>query len=258
MDIGNLRIDLLLICFMRVSGFLFIAPMFGSKFIPIPIKAWFGLLLSFAIVPIVKVAQPLPPLGGFEFFLLLAREIFLGVIMGLIAILFIQAVELGGHIIGLQMGFASSVLFDPLSNSDISVLGRFQGMLALVFFVVINGHHAMLASLAGSYAVVPASLSGFGQESVSNMIEATAGLFTLAVKVAIPVLSAILMVEAALAMLAKTMPQMNVFIVGFPVKIALGLLVLAWSLPNFADLVSRAIVGTNADIINFLGAIGGR
>lgn len=258
MEIGNLRLDLLLICFMRVSGFLFIAPMFGSRFIPIPIKIWFGLLLALAILPMVKAGEPLPPLGSLECFLLFAREIFLGIIMGLLSVLFIQAVELGGHIVGLQMGFASSVLFDPLSNSEISVLGRFQGVLALTFFVVVNGHHAMLASLAGSYALVPASLSGFGQPSLNKMIAASAGLFTLAVKVAMPALSAILMVEAALAMLAKTMPQMNVFIVGFPVKTALGLVVLAWSLPHFADLISKAIIGTNAEVMGLLSAIGSR
>ncbi len=258
MDMTQLRLDLLLVCFMRVGGFLFAAPMFGSKFVPIPIKVWFGLLLALAIMPIVKVAQPLPALGSFECFLLFAREVFIGIIMGLVSVLFIQAVEFGGHIVGLQMGFASSVLFDPLSNSEISVLGTFQGSLALVFFVVINGHHAMLTSLAGSYALVPASLSGFGEASVGKMIATTAGLFALAVKVAMPALSAILMVEAALAMLAKTVPQMNVFIVGFPVKIALGLMVLVWSLPHFAELVSRAIIGTNADIINLLSAIGGR
>jgi flagellar biosynthetic protein FliR len=256
MLIAGLNPGLLFICFMRISGFIFTAPVFGSRLIPVMVKIWFSVLFAFALMPLVAVGGGLPPFGSIAYLLLAAREVLVGILIGFICNFFVHGVEFAGHMLGLQMGFAASTLFDPLSRSEVSVIGRFQGMLAIVLFLAMNGHHIVLSSFAGSYGAVPPSAGGFAAGG-SQLIAATANIFIVAVRVAIPVLSSLFMVEVGLALLAKTVPQMNIFVVGFPLKIAVGLAVLGFSIPYFTYVLSRAIAGTNADLRSVLGALSG-
>lgn len=256
MSIINLEPELLLMTFMRVSGFIFTAPVFGSQLVPKVVKVWAALLFAFALTPLVDFSG-LPVMGSLPYFVLAAREVLLGVLIGFICNFFLHGVEFAGHILGLQMGFAASTLFDPLSRNDVSVIGRFKGLLAIVLFLAMNGHHIMLSSFSASYAAVPPSISRFGTGGGAELIAATSHIFVVAIRVAIPTLSAIFMVQVGLAMLAKTVPQMNIFVVGFPLKIAVGLTVLGLSMPYFGFVLRRAVAGTNADLKSLLGALSG-
>lgn len=257
MSISNFDPELLLICFLRISGFIFTAPVFGSRLIPGLVKVWFSVLLAFALMPIVANGPGLPAFGSAAYFILAGREVLLGILMGFICTFFVHAVEFAGHVLGLQMGFAASTLFDPFSRTEVSVIGRFQGLVAIVLFLVMNGHHVLLSTFASSYVIVPPAAKAFAAGGADQLISATAGIFTVAVRVAIPVLSALFMVEVGLAMLAKTVPQMNIFVVGFPLKIAVGLAVLAYSIPYFTYVLARAVSGTNAELRSILGVLGG-
>jgi flagellar biosynthetic protein FliR len=256
MSIAGLDPEKLFIVFMRISGFVFTAPVFGSRLIPVAVKVWFSVLFGLALLPIVEIAGGLPDFASLGYFLLAAREVLLGILIGFVSTFFIYGVEFAGHVLGLQMGFSASTLFDPFSRTDVSVIGRFQGLLAVVLFLTMNGHHVLLSGFAASYAAVPPSGAGIGAGS-AELIAATANIFTVAVRISIPVLSALFVVEVGLAMLAKTVPQMNIFVVGFPLKIVVGLAVLGLSMPYFAYVLSRAIAGTNADLGSVLGAVGG-
>jgi flagellar biosynthetic protein FliR len=257
MTLTSLEPELLFLCFIRVSGFVFAAPVFGSKLVPRVVKIWFSILLAFALMPMVSVEGGIPSFGSISYFILGAREAVLGILMGFICTFFVHAVEFAGHALGLQMGFAASSLFDPLSKTDVSVVGRFQGMLAVVLFLTMNGHHILLSSFVSSYSVVPPAVAGFSGAGVGQRVSATANIFTMAVRISIPVLSAIFLVEVGLALLAKTVPQMNIFVVGFPVKIAVGLAVLAFSIPYFTYILAGAITGTNSDLKSVIGVLSG-
>jgi flagellar biosynthetic protein FliR len=256
MSITTLEPELLLMTFMRVSGFIFTAPVFGSQLVPKVIKVWASVLFALALVPMVDFSG-LPAMGSLAYFVLAAREVLIGILIGFICNFFLHGVEFAGHVLGLQMGFAASTLFDPLSRNDVSVIGRFKGLLAIVLFLAMNGHHVMLSSFSSSYAVVPPSITRLGEGGGAELITATSHIFVVAVRVAIPTLSAIFMVQIGIAMLAKTMPQMNIFIVGFPLKIAVGLTVLGLSLPYFGYMLRHALAGTNANLRSVLGALSG-
>jgi flagellar biosynthetic protein FliR len=242
---------------MRVSGFVFAAPVFGSRLVPATVKVWFSVLFAFALVHVVRFDGGLPSFASPAYFILAAREVLLGLMIGFISTFFVHGVEFAGHMVGLQMGFAASSLFDPFSNNEVSVVGRFQGLLAIVLFLAMNGHHVLLSSFAASYRIVGPSANSLAASGEQQLIYATASIFTVAVRISIPVLSALFMVEAGLALLAKTVPQMNIFVVGFPLKIAVGLAVLGFSLPYFTYILAKAIAGTNADLRSVLGALAG-
>jgi flagellar biosynthetic protein FliR len=255
--LASIEPEALLMVFMRISGFVFAAPVFGSRLVPVPVKLWFSLLFAFALVPMVGLSGSLPSFGSPAYFILAGREVLLGVLIGFVSTFFLHGVEFAGHMLGLQMGFAASTLFDPFSNNEASVIGRFQGLLAIVLFLSMNGHHILLSSLGSSYEILAPSARSLAASGGKELIYATANVFTVAVRISIPVLSALFMVEVGLALLAKTVPQMNIFVVGFPVKIAVGLTVLGFSIPYFAYILSKAIMGTNADLRSVLGALAG-
>ncbi len=248
---------LVVLSFMRVSGFVFSAPVLGSKVVPGAIKVWFSLAIALVLAPVIKLDAGMVSLGDFRFFILAGREVLLGILIGFVCSLFVQGVEFAGHLVGLQMGFAASTLFDPLSRNQVSVIGRFQALLALVLFLLMNGHHVMLSTLAESYKALPPSVGGFSPVAGRNLITLTSGVFTLAVRISVPVLISLLMVETGLALLAKTVPQMNIFIVGFPVKIALGLTVLALSIPYFTYVLAKNIGQTESGLRSLLNALSG-
>jgi flagellar biosynthetic protein FliR len=256
MSITNLEPELLLMTFMRVSGFVFTAPIFGSDLVPKVVKVWVSVLFAFALMPMVDFGG-LPTMGTLAYFILAAREVMLGILIGFVCNFFLHGVEFAGHVLGLQMGFAASTLFDPLSRNDVSVIGRFKGLLAITMFLAMNGHHVMLSSFSSSYAAVPPSASRLWAGGSGELIAATGHIFIVAVRVAIPTLSAIFMVQIGLAMLAKTVPQMNIFVVGFPLKIAVGLTVLGLTMPYFGFVLRKAVAGTSADLRAILGALSG-
>jgi len=253
----NLEPEVLLMVFMRISGFVFAAPVFGSRLVPVLVKVWFSLFFAFALVPIVSLEGGLPSFGSPAYFILAAREVLLGLLIGFISTFFVYGVEFAGHVLGLQMGFAASTLFDPFSNTEVSVIGRFQGLLAITLFLGMNGHHILLSSLAASYQILAPSAKSLAASGAKELIYATSNVFMVAVRISIPVLSALFMVEVGLALLAKTVPQMNIFVVGFPLKIAVGLTVLGFSIPYFAYILAKTILGTNADLRSVLGAMAG-
>jgi flagellar biosynthetic protein FliR len=257
MDLAGLDPQMLLLSFMRVSGFVFTAPIFSSRMVPVMIKVWFSVLFALALIPMITIDGGLPPFGSSGYFTIAAREVLLGILIGFVCNFFVYGVEFAGHMVGFQMGFGASTAFDPMSEVQASVVGRFQGLLALTLFLVMNGHHILVSAFASSYRLVPPMLAGLAGRAGSELIAATASVFTIAVRVSIPALVALFIAHIAIAMLAKTIRTMNVFTIGFPVKIALGLTVIGFSMPYFAFVLSQAISGTNTDIARILHALSG-
>jgi flagellar biosynthetic protein FliR len=257
MLIDGLDPEKLLVCFMRTGGFMFTAPVFGSRLIPVMVKVWFAVLVAFVLLHGVSPTESLPPFGSIGYFALGVREVMLGLLMGFTSTLFLQGVEFAGHLVGLQMGLGTSMIFDPMTSTEVSVVGTFKSTLAVTLFLVMNGHHVLLSSLAWSYKTIPISLAGLSGAGVSNIISASASVFTVAVRIAIPALSALFMAEVGLALLAKTVPQMNIFVVGFPIKIAIGLGVVGLSIPYFSYILAKAMNAAASDLRSLLGALAG-
>jgi flagellar biosynthetic protein FliR len=257
MNIATLDLGTLLVGFLRVSGFMFTTPVFGSKLVPTMIRVWLALLVAVVLMPALRTAGELPVITSGAFMIVAVREVLLGLLIGFVSSFFIYGVEFAGHVVGLQMGFGTSTLFDPLTEAEVSVLGTFKGMLAVTLFLVTNGHHEVLSTFVSSYRMIPAGGSGLAAAGIGGMVAATASIFSVAVRVSIPILSALLMAEVGLALLAKTVPQMNIFVVGFPVKVMLGLAVFGFSVPYISMVIIKAIHATNFDLGMILSALGG-
>lgn len=211
-----------LFALMRVSVLLFLMPFFGGQGLPAPAKAALCLVLTAALWP------RLPNLGGelpahpFALALVLAGELLLGLILALAVRLIFAAIQAGGQIIGFQMGFTMVSAIDPESGTAEDVTAHFLYMTAALVFLSMNGHLVLLSGLLTSFERLPPGAIVLSPQLTQHVFQLTAGLFTAAIQIAAPVLTALLLVDLALALVSRASPQMNVLVMGFPIKISVG------------------------------------
>jgi len=223
----------------RVAAFFLAMPLIGGGGVPNIVKAMIVLSTSFMLFQVVKLS--VPPLGLLTLVLGILSEIVIGLILGLVVRLLFGAVEIGAEIVGTQMGFGAAQMFDPISNQQASLMGRLEGVLVMLIFLGIRGHHIVIEALVRSFDLVPGI--GFYPSGVlvEQIVEAAGRMFILGLKIGLPVIVALLMANAAIGVLSRVVPQMNVLLFSFPVTISLGLVVLGLSLPVLGQLIAGEI-----------------
>lgn len=225
---------LLILIFVRISGMIVPAPVFGSRNIPGPLKAGLCLLLTITVLPFLadKTAVTIPQTLIPYVYLLLSELIF-GLIIGFASSLVFSAVQMTGSLLDMQVGFGVVNIFDPQIGQQVPLIGNFKYILALFLFLTLNGHHILLTAILDSFKLVPITGIVFNTSITEMMVNIFSEVFVFAVQITVPVLAAVIITDIALGILARTMPQMNVFVVGVPAKIIVGIFVLSVTLPFF-------------------------
>jgi flagellar biosynthetic protein FliR len=229
----------------RVAAVLSAIPVVGGLSIPNLIKVWLAVAVALALVPVV--APTAASLDPWSMGVGLAGEAAIGLAIGLAVRIIFAAVDVGAELAGLQMGFGVAMVFDPASGRQVSLIGQLYGVLTMLVFFAINGHHVVLYALAESFRLVP-SLGFYPSAGMMDgLMRLTAGMFSTGLQIALPVVAALLLANAALGILGRVVPQMNVLLMSFPVTMGVGLLVVGASLSLcvglFADHV-RTLDGT--------------
>lgn len=219
-----------LLAFARVSAFLSAGPLFFFP-LPRPWKAGTALALTLILFPVLPGTAP-PPAGGlWGFGVLLAKEVAAGLALGFVAGLPLQALALAGQIMDIQMGFFMSGVFDPAMGHQVTINSRFLYLLGLLLFLILDGHHLLIAALARSFEAIPLGGVVFGGEAALAAIRMFAQMIALGLQLAAPVVAVVLITDICLGLLGRTAPEMNVFMLGFPLKVGLGILVLGVVVP---------------------------
>ncbi len=253
---GAQALQIFLLVLMRASGLFLMAPVFGDRAIPRTVRVGLVILLSGIIVSAINHPQ-LPPVDSMWVLAGLAtKEILVGLIIGLVFQLLFMGIKTGGAILGYQMGFAMVTVPDVSSADQVSIIARFWYLVAMLVFFSINGHHLLLKALADSYEVMPPGFINASSGVGELIIKYTAYVFIIAIKVAAPVMITLFLVDVGLGTIAKTMPTMNVFFVGFPIKIGAGLAVLALSLPLFSYVLEKVTYYLDRELQTILMAMG--
>lgn len=238
----------------RVSGIFLVGPVFSSAAIPIRLRLLMSLVLAQALaVTVVPVAIPA---GVTALAIAVGCELAIGATIGFAVRLIFTGVELGAFHVAQQMGLSLAESFQAQGQEAGGILRRFMYLLVVVIFLCIGGHREMIRALRMTFRAIP--LTGFPDgDQMLNMVVALLGVsFTLALKVAVPALIALLLATVALGMLQRTMPQYNTLTVGLPGRIMIGLLVLAGSLAILDELVARAITLTFGQVFGWLAMTG--
>ncbi|WP_258359711.1 flagellar biosynthetic protein FliR [Moorella sulfitireducens (nom. illeg.)] len=225
----------------RAASFFVTAPFFGIRGVPVPVKAGLGVLVAVLIFPVLPAGQPAFT-GAGAYALAVLNEALAGMALGYLAGLFLSAVQVAGQLLDIHMGLGMATLFDPQNAATTTVMGQFFTILGLLLFFQVDGHHTLLLALQESFRLLPLGGVHFDGNITWAVVKLFTGMFSLAVRMAVPVIVVILIADLALSLIARTVPQLNVFILGFPLKIGLGLLALIAVLPLLVT-VFRNIFG---------------
>lgn len=217
----------------RVSGLFLSAPIFSSRMIPGRVKGLIIILLAAAMAYFVPVHYGQNLTTPAYFLAALVLEMLIGYTIGFVAYLVLATIQLAGQVMDMQMGFAIVNVVDPQSGTQIPLMGNFTQILALLIFLIINGHHYLIQALVQSFNIIPVLGLSLDNNFLDLLVEMSVKMFVIAVKIAAPVLVSVLISDIAMGFVARTVPQMNVFIVGMPLKILLGLVTLFIMLPVY-------------------------
>ena len=241
LELANFNLETVLFTFFRTSGLFLIAPMFSQKGIPHHVKIMFALTLSMVLSPIVQQQGFIVPLHLVDVLSLAAREMLVGVLIGFVFYSLFVGVQMAGAFVGFQAGFAIVNVIDPTTSQQVSILAQFKFIIAMLIFLMLDGHHMMLRALASSYQLIPLGEAMFRFSVTEDIARLVTGIFILAIKLAAPVMATLVLTDVGLGVISRTVPQMNIFIVGFPIKIALCLFFTGTALPIFGYVFSKAL-----------------
>jgi flagellar biosynthetic protein FliR len=228
------QFGLFLVILARVSGIFIISPFFGSRMAPTKVRVCIALAMTVVLFPALaaKTNATLPE-GLFSYAFVMITELIIGWIIGFVGYLAFAAVNVAGQIMDMQVGFAMVTVLNPSTGEQVPLIGTFEYNLAVLVFLITNGHHIFLKALFDSFEMVPIMEIAVQTNLLQFSIDMVTMTFSVGLKLALPVLSAILLLDVALGVLARTMPQMNIFIVGIPAKLLVGMFVLAFAIPFY-------------------------
>lgn len=224
--------------FVRFVAIIETGTLFRAISAPAPFKFFFAAVLAMACVPSVKIEVPLVLFDSWLSIALLAtREFFIGMVLGLLAFLPLTALHIAGDQTGTAMGLSMASVMDPLSNAQVSIVGQLQIFVGFWFYFHWNGHLLMVQSVIESLRLVPPTGLSFFVPSDMNIGQWLTELFKLAIRMLIPFYCSVLLADVGLGFLARTVPQMNIFVLGMPLKIGLGMFVLVAVFPYMIDVL---------------------
>jgi flagellar biosynthesis protein FliR len=254
-EVSLAHLQLFFLVFLRTGAFLMSLPVLNAPSVPVLFRIGFGCAASLLLVPALSDAAPPVPADAFGLGVAAAGEILLGLLAGMSVRLVFEGVQLAGQIAGYQMGMAIAEVIDPASEDQVALLAQFNTLFATLIFLAINGHHAFIRCLVESYAIVPPLGFQVNGPVMERLIRLSAEIFVVGLKAGAPIIVALMLSTVSFGLVARTVPQMNIFIVAMPLKIGLGLLFLGLSLPHLAGFVGDLFGGAARSALALLRAV---
>lgn len=227
------------ICLVRIGALVAALPLFGSAQVPAQVRLGLAFLLALLVFPLVQSTLPAQDLPLVGLGILLVQEVLLGALVGLIARLVFTAVQMGGAVVGYQMGFAAANIFDPQTQSQNSLISQFQHTLALLVFLALDAHYLIIEAMVRSFQWLPPGQLNLGGEAIPFLMGLAGRMFSLGVQLSAPILAVLLISSFILGILARIFPQLNVLLLSFPINIGVAFLVIGLTLSLVATLLSR-------------------
>lgn len=216
--------------FLRVLALFTAAPVFSMRAIPVRVRIGLAFLVALCAQAVLP-DQPVIDLNGREAAGAVLQQVGVGLAIGFAVRLVFAAVELAGEVIGLQMGLNFASFFDPASNAQVSAVARFFGNIAMLLFVVVNGHLMVLMAVVKSFDAFPVNGQFLQAVAQMRLHELGASLFASGLWIALPMIALLLFVNLTLGIISRVAPQMNIYAVGFPVTLTVGMLGITATLP---------------------------
>ncbi|MCM3123297.1 flagellar biosynthetic protein FliR [Mesobacillus sp. AQ2] len=246
-----------LLIFVRVTSFFLMMPLFSYRTIPATHKIGLGFML--ALIMFSAIGAPEVAIDS-VYFLLVIKEALVGLFIGFIAALMMAAIQIAGGFIDFQMGFAIANVIDPQTGAQSPLMGQYLYTIALLFLLTVNGHHLLLDGIFYSYNFIPIDqmMIPFGNENIAEFVILSFNkMFIIAFQMSLPVVGTLFLVDVALGIVARTVPQLNIFVVGLPIKIGVSFLVLIAVMGVLIAVTSDLVSTTLATMRGLMELIGG-
>jgi len=252
------NVDVLMLILVRVSAFLISFPVLSGMSIPLTARLFFAFILSMALYSagIVETVTYHDSVTGFV--MLILAEVMTGALMGFILYFVFNVILFAGQLIDFSMGFAMVNVMDPVQQIQVPVMGNILFMSANALLVVTGGLHVFLRYFFSSFRLVPIGTAFIlGNRPLADfMVTSFVGFVILAVSIALPIVGTMLIIDVCLGIMVKSVPKMNVFVVGMPLKVAVGLfLVFSVMIPNLNLIYYRVFDVALDSMISFMEGI---
>ena len=237
-----------LMALLRTSAWLVLVPPFNSRTIPAQVKAALALALAVPVAP--RLVEHAPPLEVPALISATLLQVLIGLALGFVTLLIFSAVQAAGELIDVHVGFSMGAIIDPLSGVNQAVFGRLYQLLAVTLLFVIDGHLLLVRGFLASFDIAPtwpSDLTVFADRLVHGL----GVFFAAAVQMALPLIAALFLAEVVLGLLSRAAPRMEVFVLGFPIKITMALVLAGLTLP----LLPQAVEVLSEDGVREMGAV---
>lgn len=237
----------------RIAAIFSVAPLFGGKYVPAPIRVAAAVIITITVVPMINEPIAVDPLSA-DGVLIAAKQILIGLGIGLILRFIFSAVAMAGQTISYSMGLGFAMMTDPQSGLQVPVIGQFLSILASLIFLSLNGHLAMIEFIARSFEVAPIGGLGPSPDAFQVIIRWSSIIFSAGISIAMPAMIALLNINLLLGIMTRVAPQLNIFSVGFPVTLMMGIIIILVTLPTLLPAFQRLMTEAFQVAAQFLGA----
>lgn len=217
--------------FTRIGAMLMVAPIFGVQLVPARARLALALAFTAVLAPTLAAPPPAALLTG-PWFLMLFQQLAIGIALGFVLRLVFEAVVMGGELVSMSMGLSFAQMADPLRGTQTTTISQFFLIMATLLFLALDGHLALLELTARSFTLLPVGATGLGAQDAWDLAAFGGWVFLGGVQIALPAMTALLLVNLAFGVMARSAPTLNALAVGFPVALIFGLVILLFALPT--------------------------
>ncbi|WP_419811790.1 flagellar biosynthetic protein FliR [Bacterioplanoides sp.] len=219
--------------FARITGLLMVMPLIGSRMVNQRVRIFLAVAITLAVVPILP---PMPKVDAVSLasFIIILQQLLIGIALGFIVEMLTQVYVLAGQLIAMQTGLGIATTVDPSQGASVVVISQWFLFLVSLVFVSLNGHLVLIEILIDSFTTFPVSMQGFGAEQFGLIVRWSGWMFAAALVLALPAMAALLVVNLAFGVMTRAAPQLNIFALGFPVTMIVGLFVMWLSMADMA------------------------
>jgi flagellar biosynthetic protein FliR len=224
----------------RILGLISVAPLFGNVSVPARVKICLGILLALIIAPTVPAMPATEPMS-LAGLLILAQQLVIGMAMGFAMRVVFAGIEMAGEISGMTMGLGFASFFDPQTQARTSAISQFLALLMLMIYLTTDLHLIVLSTLAKSFDLLPISTHFINNAGLYSVVTLGGRVFSAGVQLSLPIVAALLITNVALGILTRAAPQLNIFGIGFPITIGVGIIMIGILLPYLMTPITNLI-----------------
>ncbi|MHB8073729.1 flagellar biosynthetic protein FliR [Desulfosporosinus fructosivorans] len=237
-DLLQWNISLFILILSRWAGMIMLAPVFGARGVPALVRLGLAASITVIVYPLISAAKPSIPIELLPYIAVVIKEVLVGLVIGFLIYTLTAILQGAGQLIDFQMGFTMGAAIDPVYGVQSPMMGNFQVILTTMLLLATNSHHYLIAAMLKSYAYIPINPSNLPSNYL-YYAQLVSNVFTLSIQLAMPIFGALLVSDIGVGLLSRTVPQLNIFSIVFPVKIIFGFIILFLAIPFFGESVTH-------------------